>query len=246
MKVCNEIQRRIDEADNIESYDLDVARHTEACEACRRFAGERAALRALIGSTARVAAPINFDAVLHARLAEVKGRKGPAWLGVAFYLRAGAATAALAVTVFVAQHMGFFAPTATEPASAPNTPDTAERVKPTEESQPPVLDNSATPAAPDTHVLAVDNTPHRVVVIPAGANTGGRSRAMNAGSRRGAGVPLMAPVDAAFVDSDAILIRGRNGQRDVAVPTVSVGAQPLIYGNAGRQPQAPRAVTVSF
>jgi hypothetical protein len=56
----------------------------------------------------------------------------------------------------------------------------------------------------------------------------------------------MSPVDAAFVDGDAILIPGRNGQRDVTVPTVSVGAQPLIYGNAGRQPQPQRAVTVSF
>ena len=246
MKVCNEIQRRIDEADDIESYDLDIARHTEGCEACRHFAHERAALRELIGSTARVTAPINFDALLHARLAEVKGRKGLAWLGAAFYLRAGAATAALAVTVFVAQYMGFFAPTATEPASAPNTESTAESVQPTEKSQPQPSANPEMAAVPDTHGAAVNNALPRVTVIPAGANTMARSRPMNAGSRRGAGVPLMAPVDAAFVDGDAILIPGRNGQRDVAVPTVSVGAQPLIYGNAGRQPQATRAVTVSF
>ena len=243
MKVCNEIQRRIDEADNIESYDLDVARHTAACDSCRRFASERAALRELIGSTARVTAPINFDAVLHARLAEVKGRKGLAWLNPAFYLRAGVATAAMAVTVFVAQQAGFFAPRATQPASAPSTDTTAVVVQPKVESQPTDSTNSTATGAPTTRVAVA---PRHVVVIPASAGTVARSRAVTTGARRGAGVPLISPVDAAFVDGDAILIPGRNGQRDVAVPTVSVGAQPLIYGNAGRQPQATRAVTVSF
>jgi hypothetical protein len=242
MKVCNEIQRRIDEADDVRSYDLDVARHTEACESCRHFAHERAALRELIGSTARVTAPINFDAMLNARLAEVKGRKGLAWPGVAFYLRAGVATAAMAVTFFVAQQMGFFAPTASDPAGAPKTEVTAEAVKPNETSQPPTVDNSTAPGAIQPTAVAQDNSHRHVVIIP--TNVTGRTRAMAASGRRG--VPVMAPVDAAFVDSDAILIPGRNGQRDVAVPTVSVGAQPLIYGNAGRQPQAARAVTVSF
>ncbi|MFL6213429.1 MAG: hypothetical protein ACJ74J_05980 [Blastocatellia bacterium] len=243
MKVCNEIQRRIDEADDIESYNLDVARHTEACDACRRFARERAALREIIRSTARVNAPINFDAMLHARLAEVKGRKGLAWLNAAFYLRAGAATAALAVTVFVAQHMGLFAPTVTEPTGAETT---AETIKPTEKGQPATAQDSKVPAVPGGSAVTAGNTPRHIVVISASTNMVSRSRAMTAGVRRGAGVPLMAPVDAAFVDSGAILIPGRNGQRDVAVPTVSVGAQPLIYGNAGRQPQAARPVTVSF
>src|SRR5438128_4715282 len=206
MKVCNEIQRRIDEADNIDSYDLDVARHTETCEACRRFAHERAALREMIGSTARVTAPINFDAMLRARLVEVKGRKGLAWLNAAFYLRAGAATAALAVTVLVAQHMGWFAPTATNPVNAPSEEATAGIVKPTEASKLKTQEDAK---------VAVDNQPRRVVIIPAGANTVGRSHAMTASVRRGAGVPELDTLDAAFVDTDAIMISGINGQRDV-------------------------------
>ena len=90
MKVCNEIKRRIDEADDVESFDFDIARHTAVCDDCRRFAGERAALKALIVSTARVNAPLNFEAMLQARLAEVKAHKPLAWLNAAFYLRAGA------------------------------------------------------------------------------------------------------------------------------------------------------------
>jgi hypothetical protein len=108
MKVCNEIKRRIDEADDVESFDFDIARHTAACDDCRRFAGERAALKALIVSTARVNAPLNFEAMLHARLAEAKAHRPLAWLNAAFYLRAGAATAALAVAFFAAQYSGLF------------------------------------------------------------------------------------------------------------------------------------------
>jgi hypothetical protein len=46
-------------------------------------------------------------------------------------------------------------------------------------------------------------------------------------------------------DGGAIFIPGRNGEHDVTVPTVSVGAQSLIYVNSGRQ-QPARAVSVSF
>src|SRR5437763_12633163 len=108
MKVCNQIKKRIDEADDVESFDLDIARHAAACDDCRRFAGERAALKALIASTARVNAPLNFEVMLHARLAEVKAQRPLAWLNAAFYLRAGAAMAALVVAVFIAQYSGLF------------------------------------------------------------------------------------------------------------------------------------------
>src|ERR1700741_4036239 len=113
MKVCNEIRRQVDEADDVESFDLDIARHTAVCDDCRRFAGERAALRELIASTTRVNAPLNFDAMLHARLAGGKRRRALAWLNAAFYLRAGAAMGALVVAVFVAQYTGLFAPSST-------------------------------------------------------------------------------------------------------------------------------------
>jgi hypothetical protein len=241
MSACSEIKRRIDEADDCESYDLDVARHTERCGDCRRFAGERAALRELLGSTARVAAPVNFDAVLHARLAEVKARRGLAWLNAAFYLRAGAATAALAVMVFTAQHLGLFARSVAEQPT-PQSPEIQANVV---TSTSPVQTPPVSPT-PDNHVAGNEGSRPHVVAIPANTYASNRARAASAAARRGAGVPLVSPVDAAFVDGGAILIPGRNGQRDVTVPAVSVGAQPLIYGNAGRQPQPTRPITVSF
>lgn len=244
MKLCNEIKRRIDEADDAESFDLDIIRHTDGCADCHRFADERAALRGLLGSTARVAAPVNFDAMLRARLAEVKASRVPAWLNVAFYLRAGAATAALVVAVIAAQHMGLFTRSVVEQQTPQVAGDQAGVVTPSTSEQPPA---NVIPET-DRNNLASSGggVRPRTVVVQAGTIASNHARAASAGARRGAGVPLMSPVDAAFVDSGAMIIPGRNGQRDVTVPTVSVGAQPLIYGNTVRQQQPQRAVTVSF
>ena len=247
MKLCDEIKRRIDEADDAESLDFDITRHTAACDGCRRFAGERGALRELLASTSRVTAPVNFDAVLHARLAEVKSRRPLAWLNAAFYLRAGAATAALVVAVFAAQYGGLFnaAPTAQNPPQGATEQAAALAPKTNESTTPGV--GQSTPASLD------QATPAQTVAARSEANVyaanvspARRARLVSAGSRRNAGVPLVTREEAGMVDGGAIFIPGRNGEHDVTVPTVSVGAQPLIYVNQSRQPQAARAVSVSF
>jgi hypothetical protein len=234
MKVCNEIKRRIDEADDTELFDLDIARHTAMCGDCQGFAGERAALRELIGSTARVSAPVNFDAMLKARLAEARTPRPPAWLNTMFYLRAGATTAALVIAVFVAQYSGLF-------TASPAKPSTAG-----ESSTPsPTPSPAPSPAVQATGGdQAASATGHSQAMIAVSGGASRRSPSAYASSRRG--VPLVTPAEARMGDSGAILIPGRNGEHDITVPTVSVGAQSLIYVNAGRQPQSARAVSVSF
>ena len=245
MKVCNEIQRRIDRSDDAESFDIEIARHTAQCGDCRRFADEHAALRNLLALTARVTAPPNFDAVLGARLAEVKARKRLAWLGAAFYLRAGAVTAALAVAVLVAQYNGMFGTSPAQPSQPQDAGDPSGMVANAIQQQLPLQFVVPTAPAPGG-VALTDAAPSHLATVTAGGQRGNRPRAIYAAARRGAGVPLVAPIDAAFVDGGAILIPGKNGGHDITVPTVSVGAQPMIYGNAGRQPQPTRALTVSF
>jgi hypothetical protein len=248
MKVCNEIKRRIDEADHVESFDLDIARHTAACADCRRFAGERAALRELVASTARVTAPINFDAMLHARLAEVKAHRPLAWLNAAFYLRAGATMAALVVAVLVGQYTGLFNASPTKKITQPEAGSPFTAVTPPTSSQPesPVVSPSVN--AKDNDVARGDAPSGRPTSTALAVNGRGGNHlpASHSGSRRGSGVPLVTPEEAGMVDSGAIFIPGRNGQHDVTVPTVSVGAQPLIYVNASRQQPSARAVSVSF
>jgi hypothetical protein len=36
-------------------------------------------------------------------------------------------------------------------------------------------------------------------------------------------------------DGGVVLVRGRNGDMDVQMPTVSVGAQPLLFVSAGQR-----------
>jgi hypothetical protein len=247
MNGCNEIKRRIDEADDPESCDLDISRHTAACGDCRRFADERAALRTLLASTSRVTAPLNFDAVLQARLAEVKARKSFGWLGAPVYLRAGAVAAGLVLAVFAAQLSGLFSAPPTSPSESPTAADLSGAVAASIQEQ--LSSQFFVPQAPAsvTSGIALNSAaPAHVVAVAAGAHASNRLRAAYAGDKRNAGVPLMAPIDAAFVDGGAILIPGKNGGRDITVPTVSVGAQPMIYVNAGRQPQPARAASVSF
>jgi hypothetical protein len=245
MKVCNEIRRQVDEADDVESFDLDIARHTAVCDDCRRFAGERAALRELIASTTRVNAPLNFDAMLHARLAEVKARRPLAWLNAAFYLRAGAAMAALMVAVFVAQYTGLFAPPSTKPVNLSNTESPSVAQTQATSEQPPQVGVSS-PASSNNPTPANDAAPGGLAIVTTAGHASNRPRPANAGTRRNAGVPLMTAEEAGMVDGGAIFIPGRNGEHDVTVPTVSVGAQSLIYVNSGRQQQSARAVSVSF
>jgi len=245
MKVCNEIKRRIDEADDVESFDFDIARHTATCDNCRRFAGERAALKALIVSTARVNAPLNFEAMLHARLAEVKAHKPLAWLNAAFYLRAGAATAALVVALFAAQYSGLFNAAPTKQTNAPDLASQAAAVAPTTNSQPQLPEvPSAVVSTVNDSARAAAATAHLESTAIADNGVAGR-RLRPANTRRNAGVPLVTAGEAGMGDGGAIFIPGRNGEHDVTVPTVSVGAQSLIYVNSGRQ-QPARAVSVSF
>jgi hypothetical protein len=241
MKVCSEIKRRIDEAEDVELFDIEVARHTNTCGECRRFASERAALRNLLAATARVTAPPNFDAVLEARLAAVKARQPLVWLNPAFYLRVGAATAALAVAVFVAQYNGLFGASPVEETQPQAQANTSGLIAGAIQDKLP--SQFFIPQAPANNSVGERDTARGVIAVTAvNGRAGNHVRAI----RRGAGVPLLAPVDAAFVDSGAILIPGKNGGRDVTVPTVSVGAQPMLYVNAGRQPQTTRTVPVSF
>src|SRR5712692_4191207 len=108
MKGCNYIKGLIDEADKPDQFPFEVNEHLAGCGDCERFAVERAGLRKLVAAGDRVTAPMNFDAMLNARLAEVKARRSFSWLSAPGYLRLGAATAGLIVIIFAAQYTGLF------------------------------------------------------------------------------------------------------------------------------------------
>jgi len=230
MNRCKYIKELIDEAEKPDLLPLDVEAHIAECTGCKSFANERAALRNLLGSNTRVSAPPNFDAVLKARLAEVKARRSFWWLGTPAYLRLGAAAAGLIVMFAVAQYAGLFSATPTT---------NSQRVDIAGTLQPPVLSPAAVPPA---------TLQERQEVIKPGNSA-------VAGSRPKRFVPIDEPATAAIStnpsadylspEDGVVLVRGRNGEVDVQMPTVSVGAQPLLYVSAG-QHRPVRSVGTSF
>jgi len=221
---CKYIQKRIDEADKPDLLPFDVSEHIGVCVDCQRFATERTALRALVAAGSRVTAPMNFDAVLKARLAEVKTRRSFWWLGSPALLRLGAATAGVVVAVFVVQFTGLFSNNVETPERSPLS-EAAPRPVPA-----PFVNPPANPAPPPVTIA------------------GARDHANTKPSRlRRSGIPVESAMPASFMtaeDGGVVLLRGRNGDMDVQMPTVSVGAQPLLYVTAGQR--TTRTVGTSF
>lgn len=221
MNRCKYIKELIDEAEKPDRLPLDVEAHITECSGCKTFADERAGLRNLLGSNVRVSAPPNFDAMLKSRLAEVKARRSFWWLGSPAYLRFGAAAASLIVMFFAAQYAGLFTSTPT------SQPLTAEIVP----AQPPVVTpTQVAPSAPQQPAEVV-----KPVYSVVGTQRGKRP------------VPIYEPASAAYLNPEdgVVLVRGRNGDVDVQMPTVSVGAQPLMYVSAG-QHRSVRSIGTSF
>ena len=216
MNGCKYVRERIDEADNPNLLPFEVAEHIAECQGCGRFAAERSGLRALLSGGTRVNAPVNFDAMLHVRLAEVKSKSTFWWLGSSGYARIATATAAVVVMVSAAQFSGLFStktdvPT-TQPriALVPEAPTPAPRVR--------------EPEAP-------------IATVPVVVERQGRAYNNVAKPRRG-GITASGSVPIGYFsaeDGGVVLVRGRNGDMDVPVPSVSVGAQPLLYVSAGQR-----------
>lgn len=230
MHGCNHIRRLIEEADQPEVFPLEVTGHIAHCGGCRDFATERSALRQLVASSGRVSAPVNFDAMLNARLAEAKGQRTLSWLNPAAFMRMGAAAAGLVIALLVIQYTGVLSP-ADQPNSSqaviptpPATPDSRLQTLPL--PLPPVIESQP---EPQVRASVISRATTAVPVKRAGSVSA---------------QPGRSPDYAGIEDGGIILVRGQNGEREVPLPTVSVGAQPLLYINSSRT--ASRSAGTSF
>lgn len=79
---CQACRIEIEESETSESLSAEARVHTGTCSSCRRLREEHLALRRLVGSLDRVAAPPDFDLRLRARLAAGINEEQPrlAWL----------------------------------------------------------------------------------------------------------------------------------------------------------------------
>jgi hypothetical protein len=219
MNRCKYIKERIDEAEKPTLLSFDVTEHIGECQDCAQFAAERASLRSLLSTGTRVNAPVSFDAMLNARLAEVKSRPAFWWLGSLGYARLVAAAAGIVVMIFAAQFSGLFSAKPVAPVD--ESPMASATVKaPEAKPQVPKIGSQdiagtrPTPVAHETRVyLAVSKTRRAPTAAPGSVPIGYFTAE----------------------DGGVVLVRGRNGDMDVQVPTVSVGAQPLLYVSAGQR-----------
>ncbi|MFY9555237.1 MAG: hypothetical protein WAV20_03105 [Blastocatellia bacterium] len=233
MMSCNHIKKRIDQADKPDRLPFDVTEHIAHCSDCERFAWERAGLRNLLGSSVRVNAPINFDAMLKSRLAQAKARPSFSWFGAPGYLRLGAAAAGLVIMIGAAQYSGLLSDNSNGSRGGQVISETpiTKQDSPLATAKPAVVPSVADSASSggDFH-QPVSYTP-----AP-------RPRVKRSDidlSRQ--------PIPEGYLtaeDGGVVLVRGHNGEMDVPMPTVSVGAQPLLYVSTGQR--ASRNVGTSF
>ena len=218
---CNQTRKMIDEADHPELLPFEASSHVSACADCGGFAEERQRLRRLLLSGTRVGVPMKFDAVLRSRLAEAKSRSSFAWLSPAGSLRLGGAVAALVVMVLGAQYAGLFGSNeSVEQRAAAVDGGLTPGVKPVPQSS--GLPSVIVPVQIRQPALAAGNSYQRV------------NRYQDRTAR--AGVPLqVAGEDYLHEDAGVMLVRGSNGEGEVALPMVSVGAQSRVYASAGRR-----------
>jgi hypothetical protein len=218
MNGCNYIKQRIDEAEKPDLLPFDVSEHIGQCVDCERFARERTSLRELLAGGARVSAPLNFDAMLRARLAERRIRPAFWWLGSPGLLRLGAATAGLVIVVSVAQYAGLFSSNET------SRPDGAPLTEVVPQTIPFVPQTTPLPLPPAPPAVVASGPQYSAPYVPSKVKRG----TVLSGGEAPAGYMTAE-------DGGVLLVRGGNGDIDVPMPTVSVGAQPLLYVSAGQR-----------
>ena len=240
---CNKIKRIIDEADRPNEFPLEAAGHLAGCPDCQGFADERAKLRELTGSVARVAAPANFNALLNERLSRVRSQRSSqwsSWLSPVGFLRVGTAAAGL-VVVFVALQYGGILSTRTPTGDARQQDDETLALQNAGPKaggeQPPAVSSSAAPLVPDVresapglHDTAVTTVRSSQLSRPTSRSTNVAASRTTRGSREG-GPPLF-------------LIRDNNGDRTYPMIPVSAGMQQALNASAGRQ--QPRSLDISY
>jgi hypothetical protein len=235
MTNCNNIKRLIDETEQPDMLPFDVTHHVNACAPCRRFADERASLRALLNGMPRVNAPMNFDAQLKARITTAKAKPAFAWSNPALYLRFGAATAALVVAVFVAQYNGMFSLTNKEAST-----NQAASVIPSTPAQP--ADSAANPSEQTLNHPVVKPEPETPRATPPIyiATSGRGDRKVRPGLVQLEGESTTGRVPGFIV---------RSSGREVELPMlpVSLGAQQQLINRSSRSSRsAVQPIAISF
>src|SRR5262249_27517305 len=213
MNGCERIMSLIDQSHRPDVLPIEAEAHIDACESCRLFANERAALRDLLASSARVTVPENFDFVLKQKLAASSSPAAASWMTPAFYFRLAASAAAVVILAIIFVPRYFQAG-----KSGPVAIDRVEAPKPGADQVTPLPDIVHSPIGPSV-------TP---VVLNGRNSSRGQSRARY----------TPPPPEEVYLGDDrtgTLLIRSDAGDVELPMRTVSYGSQSPFYGAEPRQ-----------
>jgi hypothetical protein len=201
----------IDEVDNPASLPYEASTHLETCASCSEFAGQGERLRRLLQEPARVSAPANFEAMVARRLAERMAHKRPFWVAAGFYLRASAAAAALACMILVIQVVRYQPARPISGQATPQPDASAQQMHAGAPTSIPQVSPRSTGTTIDKALGEVATTrPPSKRYPPAKAK------------------PEAAIADITERPGALLWVRNSGSEREIAVPMVSVGAQPWL------------------
>lgn len=211
MNDCKRIRILIDEAERPGVFSYETEDHTSRCAACSKFAEERTSLREILAGTARICVPANYDVMLRSKLDEARSVKTFSWLSPIGYMQMGAATAGIIIVIVAAQYGGLFSNVEKTQSNLSSNNLTAPNpnVKPDADAkvEPPVI-------TPDNPPVIASSVSRKNRVIAVSASESARAR------------------DVVEVDPSFVILMGRDGETRVSVPTVGVGAQPILMSNS--------------
>jgi len=206
---CSTTREIIDQADDPASLPYQTAAHVEGCGSCRQFASEREQLRKLLLEPHRVSAPANFEAMVARRLAQ-RGATRPFRLAIGFYLRAAGAATALACLVLVIQ----MARLKTASPALQQFPEVATDIRP----------DAGKSSGNDGATLKPKTS--RVTVLKATFPV--HSTKPRSFLRAAESSVTAASADMTTQPRALLLVRNAGSEQEIAVPMVTVGAQPWV------------------
>jgi hypothetical protein len=222
--VCRKIRKLIDESDRPDALPHQVMTHTAICDDCRQFAHQRMRLRQLLRTPARVVAPPNFDAMLRARLAERTARRR---FGIRSPSRLATITAAAIIAISIAFYIQGNKPAVIQTAGEGNAASSNQVAAGTTANQ---------VQSPQTKRLSGEGKAYgRLLLVRRRLDVRSKDRIYTSDTAD----------DLDAQPAAVLLMRSGEAERELMVPAISVGAEPIFqYTSFGKR--ATRNVRTSF
>ena len=237
---CELVRRELDELMLDETGSTAALEHLRECGACREFHEKQTKLRQIVGSLGTVAAPVDFDFRLRARLANESSSAAPLFSFVSWpVLQRGFAAAAVLLAFAIGAYLVRDALNRPTPPEEMAKHGAAPAVR--ETPNPPQVTVTPTSEAPKSSDVAVvqnkrlqGNRIERSGLAaiknkPLATRELSSTGALVVGNTEPVGTSATFPIDASSVQFFKFSVDdGRGNAKTISVPTISFGSQRLM------------------